>query len=254
VKFTAVAARERKYMSASAIVKAKADIVSASNFIQPREYQTLGKFIAVSRSVDKPFSKLLKLGIEVRAIFAKVPRGIPVRYDEQTYKGFDDFVERSMPVSGRTMRRWLAKEGKTEKKFANKSKPVPALPAALGEIKREKEATIRKAAQIPADKPVTKSHIKAYDKGWYEGASANIHRVKNNRALDEKHHGDKNREKAVKAALGIALNAAVEKDKMAVCLNVYRAGYDAGYNAGFVEGQEQQMQYDLDNPPSEDKP
>jgi hypothetical protein len=114
---------------------------------------------------------------------------------------------------------------------------------------RKKEAAIRKAAQIPKDKPVQKSHIKAYDAGWYAGHTADIRREKTNAAINEKYHGDKNREKAIKSALGLPLNATVEKDKMTEYLSVYRAANDAGYDAGFREGQEQQMRYDLEHLP-----
>src|SRR5208283_4372673 len=96
---------------------------TSPNTLSPGEEKTFRRFVALGKQVDKPLGKLIALGIEVRAIFARKPRGVPVQYAGQSYKDFEDFVSRNLPVSGRQMRRILAKEGKTDQRFANKLEP-----------------------------------------------------------------------------------------------------------------------------------
>jgi hypothetical protein len=44
---------------------------------------------------------------------------VPLVFDGRPYRTFDEFVTDCMPVTGRTMQRWLAKEGKTLTKYSS---------------------------------------------------------------------------------------------------------------------------------------
>jgi hypothetical protein len=96
--------------------KSKPDTVSTSDEKILREFVTLGQ------SLDKPIARLIELAMLVKAMFRNKPRGVPIIFEGRPYMEFDDFVDATMPISGRTMRRWLADEGETQTKFARKSR------------------------------------------------------------------------------------------------------------------------------------
>src|SRR5271170_1605593 len=106
----------------------KADMVSASEAtkataprtdLTPKEEKVVRQFVATGKAIDKPARQFLDLGMKVKEIFASKPRGVPVVFAGKSYLTFDDFVEANFPISGRTMRRWLAAEGKTDQRFNN---------------------------------------------------------------------------------------------------------------------------------------
>jgi len=106
--------------------QSKADSVSASKptkVTAPRtdltreEEKIVRQFVARGKAIDKPVRQFLDLGLQVKAIFAAKTRGIPVVFEGESYLTFDEFVEANFPISGRTMRRWLAAEGKTDQRF-----------------------------------------------------------------------------------------------------------------------------------------
>jgi hypothetical protein len=112
----------------------KADKMSASNptrAFDPRtdltaeETKVVRKFVERGKALDKPAREFLALAIEVKAIFAKKVRGIPVLFEGRYYLTFEKLVDEKFPRSSRTIRRWLAEAGKTDQRFANKRKPKP---------------------------------------------------------------------------------------------------------------------------------
>jgi hypothetical protein len=173
----------------------KADTVSASaskptrafdrrTDLTPGEAKVVREFVEEGKAIEKSFSKqLLALGTKVKAIFASKTRGIPVFFEGRPYMTFDIFVEANFPICARTMRRWLAKAGETDQRFANKSKPKPlpesasedkpepevAAETELPKMEAEKEARIRSAVGYPRGKPLPRNLLKAYDAGWRQG-------------------------------------------------------------------------------------
>jgi hypothetical protein len=94
--------------------KLKVDTVSTSDEKLMREFVTLGQSLG-----DKSVARLMELAILVKAMFSNKPRGVPIIYDGQPYLEFDQLVDAHFPISARTMRRWLAKEGKTLTQFSS---------------------------------------------------------------------------------------------------------------------------------------
>jgi hypothetical protein len=101
----------------------KADTVSASKptaqgiDLTSRERKLMRRFVERGRAIDKTVRQFLDLAVKVREIFGSKTRGVPVIFEGKSYLTFDDFVERNFPICGRTMRRWLAAEGKTDQRF-----------------------------------------------------------------------------------------------------------------------------------------
>jgi hypothetical protein len=110
--------------------QADTDVRPPVESLKPGETRVFKRFVQLSAKIDKPISELLALAIEVRAIFAAKGR---VLFEGEVYTSLEQLVEhKAFPVTGRTMRRWLAKEGLTDQRFANKPhKTPPALPSAL---------------------------------------------------------------------------------------------------------------------------
>jgi hypothetical protein len=79
----------------------------------------LREFVSLGRSLDGPIGRLIELAMLVKAVFMTKPRGVPIIFDGRKYTTFDAFVDAHMPVTARTMRRWLAKEGKTQTKYSS---------------------------------------------------------------------------------------------------------------------------------------
>jgi len=128
----------------------KPDTVSASNLTSDEE-TTIREFVTKSKALDAPLSELIALAIKVKTVFASKRRGSPVVFDGQPYMNFDEFVEKNLPMTGRTMRRALAKEGKTDQRFANKQvKPSASLDEQKPLFKKGFEAG-KKAGQQPTD-------------------------------------------------------------------------------------------------------
>jgi hypothetical protein len=172
----------------------KADKMSASNptrAFDPRtdltgeETKLVRKFVEKGKAIDKPVRQFLDLGIKVKAIFASKTRRVPVVFEGKSYLAFDDFVEGNFPISGRTLRRWLAKESKTDTRFANKPKanpqPESAVPgnpeqpqtatatATISDLVAERQTRIRSALGIPLIEPVPEIAVRAYEAGWRDG-------------------------------------------------------------------------------------
>lgn len=132
-------------------VVAKADRVSASNpSLTRREKKTLREFVKAGKALDKPLSELIALGVRVKAIFATKPRGVAVMFEGKPYSTFESFVQGRMPLTGRTMRRILAKMGETDQRFANKGKKPKSLPEKSQRVEGKPEA---EKASEPAPKP-----------------------------------------------------------------------------------------------------
>src|ERR1700739_4585060 len=81
------------------------------------ETKVVRKFVEKGKALEKHVSEFLALAIEVKAIFAKKVRGIPVLFEGCHYLSFDKFVDETFPRSSRTIRRWLAEAGKTDQRF-----------------------------------------------------------------------------------------------------------------------------------------
>jgi hypothetical protein len=143
------------------------------------EEKIVREFVKRGQALDKPISELITLGIKVKAIFASKTWGIPVLFEGRSYMNFDSFVEANLPICGRTMRRWLAKEGKTDKRFAHKPQPklLPENASAskaeakgkTAEIILPTEARIRPAVGFPHGKPLPENLVRAYEAGYRQG-------------------------------------------------------------------------------------
>jgi hypothetical protein len=102
--------------------------------LRPKEEKVVRQFVEKGKAIDKPVRQFLDLGTKVKAILASKPRGVPVIFEGRSYLTFDDFVEANFPICGRTMRRWFAKEGKTDQRFSNKRQPKQSETAPSPEI------------------------------------------------------------------------------------------------------------------------
>ena len=178
----------------------KADKMSASNptrAFDPRtdltveETKVVRKFVEKGKALDKPAREFLALAVEVKAIFAKKVRGIPVLFEGRYYLTFEKLVEKKFPRSSRTIRRWLAEAGKTDQRFANKRKPKPpkagsasdpgtasvnsklepevAPETAIAKMKDGRDARIRSAVGYPRGKMLPTNYITVYEAGWRQG-------------------------------------------------------------------------------------
>lgn len=166
----------------------KADKVSASNAraFDPRtdltaeEAKVVRKFVEKGNALDKPVREFLALVIEVKAIFAKKVRGIPVLFEGRYYLTFEKLVDEKFPRSSRTIRRWLAEEGKTDQRFANKRKPKPPKVGWASEsetaststpLSPEGESRLRSAVELAHGKRLVENLVKAYEAGYRHGYS-----------------------------------------------------------------------------------
>jgi hypothetical protein len=169
-------------MSASELRSARAS--SAGTKLTAKEANVVREFVEKGKAIENSFNgELLSLATKVKAIFASKEKGMPVLFEGRPYKTFDSFVEENFPICGRTMRRWLAKEGKTNTKFANKQQPDPlpesaqagnpeqqrATATTLAGIIAETEARIRSALGYPCDKPLPEILVRAYEAGRRDG-------------------------------------------------------------------------------------
>jgi hypothetical protein len=165
----------------------KADTMSASNptrAIDPRtdltveETRVVRKFVEKGKALDKPISEFLALAAEVKAIFAKKVRAIPVLFEGRYYLTFEKLVDEKFPRSSRTIRRWLAEAGKTDQRFANKRKPPKVGSASESEttsastpLPPEGESRLRSAVGVPHGKRLAENLVKAYEVGYRHGYS-----------------------------------------------------------------------------------
>lgn len=167
----------------------KADKMSTSNptrAFDPRtdltveETKVVRKFVEKGKALDKPVSEFLALAIEVKAIFAKKVRGIPVLFEERYYLTFEKLVDEKFPRSSRTIRRWLAEAGKTDQRFANKRKPKPPKVGSASESETasastpsspEAESRLRSAVGVAHGKRLAENLVKAYEAGYRHGYS-----------------------------------------------------------------------------------
>jgi hypothetical protein len=77
------------------------------------------QFLSLGQRLDKDADAVLAEAEKVKEIFSKKPRGTAI----DGCRTFDEFIDRYFPVSSSTVRRLLRKEGKTDKRFANKTEP-----------------------------------------------------------------------------------------------------------------------------------
>lgn len=83
---------------------------------------TVDQFLKLGQQLDKDAETVLQEAEKVKEIFASKPRGTTI----DDCRIFDEFIDKYFPVSSSTVRRLLRKEGKTDKRFANKgNKPKP---------------------------------------------------------------------------------------------------------------------------------
>jgi hypothetical protein len=167
----------------------KADTMSASNptrAFDPRtdltveETKVVRKFVVKGKALDKPVSEFLALATEVKAIFAKKVRGIPVLFEGRYYLTFEKLVDEKFPRGSRTIRRWLAEAGKTDQRFANKRKPKPPKVGSASEsetasastpLPPEGESRLRSAVGVAHGKRLAENLVKAYEAGYRHGYS-----------------------------------------------------------------------------------
>jgi len=144
------------------------------------ETKVVRKFVEKGRALDKPVSEFLALAIEVKAIFGKKVRGIPVLFEGRYYLTFEKLVNEKFPRSSRTIRRWLAEEGKTDQRFANKRKPKPPkvgwaseseTASASTPLSPEGESRLRSAVGVAHGKRLAENLAKAYKAGYRHGYS-----------------------------------------------------------------------------------
>jgi hypothetical protein len=125
-----------------------------------QEEKIVREFVEKGRTLDKPIGEILELGIKVKAIFASKPRGVPMLFESRHYTTFDKLVDATFPICGRTMRRWMAKQGLTDQRFANKLKPEPLTPTPLPEPAPAPEPTATEALLIePMPEPEPKKIV-----------------------------------------------------------------------------------------------
>jgi hypothetical protein len=158
--------------------------------LTPKETKVVREFVEKGNALDKPVSEFLAVAIKVKAIFAKKVRGIPVLFEGRYYLTFEKLVDGTFPRSSRTIRRWLAEEGITDQRFANKSKPgkpkgVASLPAARPSEEKEQtetasastplspeaESRLRSAVGGAHGKGLAENLVKAYEAGYRHGYS-----------------------------------------------------------------------------------
>ena len=144
------------------------------------ETKVVRKFVEKGKALDKPVSEFLSFAIEVKAIFAKKVRGIPVLFEGRYYLTFEKLVDEKFPRSSRTIRRWLAEEGKTDQRFANKRKPKPSKVGSASEsetasastpLSPEAESRLRSAVGVAHGKRLAENLVKAYEAGYRHGYS-----------------------------------------------------------------------------------
>jgi hypothetical protein len=81
---------------------------------------TVDQFLNLGQQLDKDAAAVLHEAEKVKEIFESKPRGTAI----DGCRTFDEFIDKYFPVSSSTVRRLLRKEGKTDKRFANKTKPA----------------------------------------------------------------------------------------------------------------------------------
>lgn len=172
------------------------------------ETKVVKKFVEKGKALDKPVSEFLALAIEVKAIFAKKVRGIPVLFEGRYYLTFEKLVDEKFPRSSRTIRRWLAEAGKTDQRFANKRKPKspkvgsasesetcpgaeitvntpPTLRVASASTPSspEAESRLRSAVGVAHGKGLAENLVKAYEAGYRHGYSDALTAVTKRKAV-----------------------------------------------------------------------
>ncbi len=93
-----------------------AALLTGKDGLTANQNEMLDLFEAVGKVVDDNAPELMRLAAEVKKLFAAKHRGIQIR----GCTTFDQYVEKIFRTSPRTMRSWLAKAGKTDRRFANK--------------------------------------------------------------------------------------------------------------------------------------
>jgi hypothetical protein len=78
------------------------------------------QFLKLGQRLDEDAAAVLAEAEKVKETFETKPRGTAI----DGCRTFDEFIDRYFPVSSSTVRRLLRKEGKTDKRFANKPKPA----------------------------------------------------------------------------------------------------------------------------------
>jgi len=156
--------------------------------LTPKEEKIVRQFVDKGNAIDKPVRQFLDLGMKVKAIFTSKTRGVPVVFEGKSYLTFDDFVEANFPISGRTLRRWLAKEGKTDTRFARKPKANPQPESAapgnpeqpqtasvtISDLVTERQTRIRSSVGILLNEPLPEIVVRAYEAGWRDGHLATL--------------------------------------------------------------------------------
>ncbi len=111
---------------------------------------TVDQFLKLGQQLDKDAAAVLHEAEKVKKIFSKKPRGTAI----DGCHTFDEFIDKCFPVSSSTVRRLLRKEGKTDKRFANKTKPAAEPPLPVIPEKQESEEVVTELAASQAAKQV----------------------------------------------------------------------------------------------------